>query len=63
MTLAGIYTFASTLMHALAERQCTPEQSRANEALERLNAASDRVIANASTDPLRDALNNMAENR
>lgn len=53
----------SSFMHTLAERRQTPEQCRASEAVDRLNETSDRIIANGSTDPLRDAIDHMAENR
>jgi len=50
-------------LHALAERRQTPAEKRASEAINRMNVASDRIIAKGSTNPLRDALDIMAEHR
>ncbi len=62
MTPPGFVTTASLFLHTLAERWQSPKQCRASEAVDRLNATSERVIAEGS-DPLRDAIDNMAENR
>ena len=52
----------STFFHSLADRQQTPEQSRASQALDRLNATTDKIIAKGSN-PLSDAIDHMAEHR
>lgn len=60
--MIGIFTAATTFLHELAERRQTPEQVRASKAIDRLNAASERIIAKGA-DPLRDEFNSMAEHR
>lgn len=62
MTAHSFVATVSLFLHELAERRSSPEQCRASEAVDRLNAVSEKIIAKGS-DPLRDAIDNMAENR
>lgn len=62
MTPHSFVGAVSSFLHELAERRQSPEQRRANEAVNRLNANLDGIIAKGA-DPLRDAIDNMAENR
>lgn len=52
---------ARCILETLAERSGSPAQKRADAALERLNEASDRIIAEAPQDHLRDALDSLAK--
>lgn len=62
MTPHSFVRTISSFLHALAERRQSPEQIRASEALDRLNATTGKIIEKGSN-PLRDAIDNMAEKR
>lgn len=62
MTGSHMFGTVSLWLHALADRRQSPDQERASDAVDRLNATSERVIAKGG-DPLRDEFNSMAEHR